>query len=93
MTGDFDVQVQLTSLTNIQSGTRAGLIYSHRRERSGFADGAGEPTASDGYRFNYRSTANAVGVYQKYGSLPTPTRGCGLSARVMCSPAITAPTA
>jgi regulation of enolase protein 1 (concanavalin A-like superfamily) len=72
VTGDFDVQVQVTSLTNIQSGTRAGLMIRTSPNTAGDQMIFVGATASDGYRFNYRSTANATGVYQKYGSLTYP---------------------
>ncbi len=65
------MQVQVISLTNVQSGTRAGLML-----RTGTDAGAQMifvgSTASDGYRFNYRTTANAVGSFAKYGSVAYP---------------------
>src|SRR6185437_12539094 len=69
--GDFDAKVQITSLSQLQSGTRAGLMV-----RAGLDAGAqmvfSGATASDGYRFNYRTTADAVGTYLKFGSVSYP---------------------
>jgi fibronectin type 3 domain-containing protein/regulation of enolase protein 1 (concanavalin A-like superfamily) len=70
--GDFDAEVQVSSLTQtIQSGTRAGLMVKTNLDPSGQMVFSGA-TASDGYRFSYRDTADATGVYTKYGAVSYP---------------------
>ncbi|HSZ58861.1 MAG TPA: hypothetical protein VK797_24690 [Tepidisphaeraceae bacterium] len=71
VTGDFNVQVQVSSLTEVLSNTFAGLMARQTLD-------AGSPmvfsgaSAADGYRFNYRATADAVGTFTKFGAVSYP---------------------
>ena len=71
VTGDFDAQVQVNSLTEVLSNTFAGIMARQTLD-------AGSPmifsgaSAADGYRFNYRTTADAVGTFNKYGTVSYP---------------------
>lgn len=71
VTGDFDAVVQVSSLTAVNSGSRAGLMV-----RSSLDAGAqmifSGASASDGYRFNYRTADNAVGTFNKFGTVTYP---------------------
>ena len=69
--GDFDAVVQVNSLSQVQSGTRAGLMVRDALTAGSRMVFAGA-TASDGYRFNYRTTADGMGAYYKYGSVSYP---------------------
>jgi regulation of enolase protein 1 (concanavalin A-like superfamily) len=71
ITGDFDVQVQVSSLQAVQSGTRAGIMIRTSNDPGAQMVFVGA-TASGGYRFNYRTTAGAVGTYVSYGTLTFP---------------------
>jgi len=71
VTGDFDVQVQVSSLTDVQSGTRAGLMIRTSNDPGAQMIFVGA-TAASGYRFNYRTTADAVGTYMSYGTVSYP---------------------
>ena len=68
ITGDFDAQAQVSSLTEVLSNTFAGVMARQTLD-------AGSPmifsgaSAADGYRFNYRTTADAVGTFNKYGTV------------------------
>lgn len=71
MTGDFDVRVQITNLAQVVPGTRAGLMV-----RDGLEPGSRMifcgATASDGYRFNYRTATDGGGKYAKAGITAFP---------------------
>jgi regulation of enolase protein 1 (concanavalin A-like superfamily) len=71
VSGDFNVKVQVSSLNEVLSNTFAGLMARQTLD-------AGSPmvfsgaSAADGYRFNYRTTANAVGTFNKFGTVNYP---------------------
>jgi regulation of enolase protein 1 (concanavalin A-like superfamily) len=71
MTGDFDARVQITNLAQVVPGTRAGLMV-----RDGLEPGSRMifcgATASDGYRFNYRTATDGGGKYAKAGTTTFP---------------------
>jgi hypothetical protein len=70
-TGDFDMKVQVNSLTQVIPNTFAGLMA--RESLTGGSrmvfSGA---SASDGYRFNYRTDTDATGVFNKAGTVSYP---------------------
>jgi regulation of enolase protein 1 (concanavalin A-like superfamily) len=71
VSGDFNVLVQVSSLTQVLSNTFAGVMARQTLD-------AGSPmifsgaSASDGYRFNYRTTADALGTFNKFGDVSYP---------------------
>ena len=71
VTGDFDAVVQVSSLTAVNSGSRAGLMVRSTLDAGAQMIFSGA-SASDGYRFNYRTTDNAVGTFTKYGTVSYP---------------------
>jgi len=70
-TGDFDMKVQVNSLTQVIPNTFAGLMA--RESLTGGSrmvfSGA---SASDGYRFNYRTDTDATGTFNKVGTVSYP---------------------
>jgi hypothetical protein len=71
VTGDFDMHVQVSSLAEVIPNTFAGVMARQTLD-------AGSPmvfsgaTAADGYRFNYRATANTIGSFNKFGAASYP---------------------
>ena len=72
VTGNFDAEVQISSLTqNVQPNSRAGLMVRDSLDAGSQMVFAGA-SATDGYRFNYRTTEGQIGVYNTIGSVSYP---------------------
>ena len=72
VTGDFDAVVQVASLTqNVQINSRAGLIVKDTLDPGSRMVFSGA-TASDGYRFNYRTVADQPGQFTHVGTVSYP---------------------
>ena len=71
LTGNFDVSVQVSSLSQVLPNTSAGLMARASLDPGSQMVFAGA-SASDGYRFNYRTTVNTVGTFSKFGTLSYP---------------------
>ncbi|MDB5290390.1 MAG: hypothetical protein JWL69_1631, partial [Phycisphaerales bacterium] len=72
ISGNFDAVVQVSSLSqNVLPNSRAGLMVRQSLDAGSQMIFSGA-TASNGYRFNYRSTVNQLGVFNTVGTVSYP---------------------
>jgi regulation of enolase protein 1 (concanavalin A-like superfamily) len=72
VTGDFDVSVQVKSVTQtVASNAKAGLMARATLDAGSQMVFSGV-TPSNGYRFNYRTVADAIGTFNSVGSIAYP---------------------
>ncbi|HSU68587.1 MAG TPA: hypothetical protein VLJ39_17030, partial [Tepidisphaeraceae bacterium] len=72
VTGDFDSVVQVASISqNVQINSRAGLMVKDTLDPGSRMVFSGA-TASDGYRFNYRTVADQAGQFNHVGTVSYP---------------------
>jgi fibronectin type 3 domain-containing protein len=70
--GNFDAEVQVASLTQtVQPNSRAGLMVRESLDAGSQMVFSGA-TASNGYRFSYRSTEGQLGVFNTVGTVNYP---------------------
>jgi regulation of enolase protein 1 (concanavalin A-like superfamily) len=72
VTGDFDVSVQVASVTqSVATNAKAGLMARASLDAGSQMVFSGV-TPGSGYRFNYRTVANTVGTFNSIGSISYP---------------------
>ncbi|MDB5299926.1 MAG: hypothetical protein JWO87_1589, partial [Phycisphaerales bacterium] len=72
VSGNFDAVVQVSSLSqNVLPNSRAGLMVRESLDAGSRMVFSGA-TASNGYRFNYRSTVNQIGIFNTVGTVAYP---------------------